>query len=173
MCIRKDGSIHLNHGRDGKWAQGLFQKVHAQVAASRFWRRNWSAVKINRNGQRVKCPTRSATAASSGADLKRPWRCKRLPTQSATAIDRPSGRTLSDNAESGALFDAARLQNRGARPLALPKMRLCYENRVSLSSTGYLQDRRSNGTRHRKQGPARSSIFRYGAAVHRSGDSTR
>ncbi|KJZ18825.1 xanthine dehydrogenase molybdopterin binding subunit [Loktanella sp. S4079] len=63
--VYQDGSVHMNHGGT-EMGQGLFQKV-AQVAASRFGI-DVSAVKITATDT-GKVPNTSATAASSGSDL--------------------------------------------------------------------------------------------------------
>ncbi|MDX8347886.1 xanthine dehydrogenase molybdopterin binding subunit [Cognatiyoonia sp. IB215446] len=63
--VYQDGSVHMNHGGT-EMGQGLFQKV-AQVAAHRFGI-DVSAVKITATDT-GKVPNTSATAASSGSDL--------------------------------------------------------------------------------------------------------
>ncbi|WP_386628432.1 xanthine dehydrogenase molybdopterin binding subunit [Sulfitobacter geojensis] len=63
--VYQDGSIHLNHGGT-EMGQGLFQKI-AQVAASRFGV-PIEAIKITATDT-AKVPNTSATAASSGTDL--------------------------------------------------------------------------------------------------------
>ncbi len=129
--VYQDGSIHLNHGGT-EMGQGLFQKV-AQVAASRFGV-DAGLVKITASDT-AKVPNTSATAASSGSDLNgmaAQNACDTIRERMADCLaalhqSTPDKVHFADgNVTVGAAvmtFQAAALT--------------CYQNRVSLSATGF------------------------------------
>ena len=129
--VYQDGSIQLNHGGT-EMGQGLFQKV-AQVAASRFGV-DMDAVKITATDT-GKVPNTSATAASSGSDLNG------MAVQNACDILR--GRIaicLADlhgvEANSVSFRDGQVFVGEHAMSFA-QAAKTAYENRVSLSATGF------------------------------------
>lgn len=129
--VYQDGSIHLNHGGT-EMGQGLFQKV-AQVAASRFGV-SPELVKITATDT-AKVPNTSATAASSGSDLNG------MAAQNAcdTIRDRMAAhlaeryQTTPDQVR----FKDGMVQIGGEEITFAAAAASAYENRVSLSSTGY------------------------------------
>lgn len=156
--VYQDGSVHLNHGGT-EMGQGLFQKV-AQVAARRFGLEA-EAVRITATDT-GKVPNTSATAASSGSDLNgmaAQIACDTIRDRMAQCL--------------AGLFqaDAARVRFEGGQVLvgseALPFARaaqLCYENRVSLSATGFYKT--PGLAWDRIAGKGRPFFyFAYGAAV--------
>ncbi|SEW27142.1 xanthine dehydrogenase, molybdenum binding subunit apoprotein [Cognatiyoonia koreensis] len=127
--VYQDGSIHMNHGGT-EMGQGLFQKV-AQIAAARFGV-DVAAVKITATDT-GKVPNTSATAASSGTDLngmavaaacdeirERISDCLKMLYQAVEVVFADGYVTVGDE----------RLTFAAAAGLA-------YENRVSLSATGF------------------------------------
>ena len=129
--VYQDGSIHLNHGGT-EMGQGLFQKV-AQVAASRFGV-NVEAVKITATDT-GKVPNTSATAASSGSDLNGmavQYACDTLCDRIAVCLG-----ALHNVPASDVLFAGGQVQA-GAVSIPFAKAaQIAYENRVSLSATGF------------------------------------
>ncbi|MDA9207621.1 xanthine dehydrogenase molybdopterin binding subunit [Octadecabacter sp.] len=129
--VYQDGSIHLNHGGT-EMGQGLFQKV-AQVAASRFGV-GVDTVKITATDT-GKVPNTSATAASSGSDLNG------MAVQAAcdTLRDRIAA-CLADVHQvppEDVVFADGQVHV-GAISLSFAKAaQTAYENRVSLSATGF------------------------------------
>ena len=129
--VYQDGSIHLNHGGT-EMGQGLFQKV-AQVAASRFGV-SPEAVKITATDT-AKVPNTSATAASSGSDLNG------MAAQNAcdTIRDRMAAhlaeryQTTPDQVR----FTDGMVQIGGEEITFAAAAASAYENRVSLSATGF------------------------------------
>ncbi|AGI69240.1 xanthine dehydrogenase XdhB [Octadecabacter antarcticus 307] len=156
--VYQDGSIQLNHGGT-EMGQGLFQKV-AQVAAARFGV-DVAAVKITATDT-GKVPNTSATAASSGTDLNG------MAVQNACDIIRdriaaclaelhqvkPDAVTFRDGqvfaTDEGMSFAAA--------------AKIAYENRVSLSATGFYKT--PDVAWDRIAGKGRPFFyFAYGAAI--------
>jgi len=129
--VYQDGSIHLNHGGT-EMGQGLFQKV-AQVAAHRFGV-EVNAVKITATDT-GKVPNTSATAASSGSDLNGmavAAACDEIKERMATCLGE---RFQADAAD--VRFEDGKVMV-GAKSLPFREAaRLVYENRVSLSATGF------------------------------------
>ena len=129
--VYQDGSIHLNHGGT-EMGQGLFQKV-AQVAASRFGV-SPELVKITATDT-AKVPNTSATAASSGSDLNG------MAAQNAcdTIRDRMAAhlaeryQTTPDQVR----FTDGMVQIGSEEITFAAAAASAYENRVSLSATGY------------------------------------
>jgi len=129
--VYQDGSIHLNHGGT-EMGQGLFQKI-AQVAASRFGV-DVNTVKITATDT-GKVPNTSATAASSGTDLNG------MAVQAAcdTIRDRIAAclAELHNVAPEAVFFrDDQVIIDGTAQPFARA-VQTAYENRVSLSATGF------------------------------------
>ncbi len=129
--VYQDGSVHLNHGGT-EMGQGLFQKV-AQVAASRFGI-DIDAIKITATDT-AKVPNTSATAASSGTDLNG------MAVQIAcdTIRDRMA-EFLADHCAVAA--DQVQFANgrvtAGDTDLSFAEAAmLAYQNRISLSATGF------------------------------------
>jgi xanthine dehydrogenase large subunit len=121
--VYQDGSIHLNHGGT-EMGQGLFTKV-AQVAASEF-AVPLSKIKITATDT-GKVPNTSATAASSGSDLNGMAvlaACQEIKSR----LDK--------------FFGDARFENgRVITPTEIlsfdDAIKRAYENRISLSATGF------------------------------------
>ena len=129
--VYQDGSVHLNHGGT-EMGQGLFQKV-AQVAASRFGI-DVAAVKITATDT-GKVPNTSATAASSGADLNG------MAVQAAcdTIRDRIAAclAKLHQVAPDTVVFRDGQVQVAGDTMSFATAVTTAYQNRVSLSATGF------------------------------------
>lgn len=156
--VYQDGSIHLNHGGT-EMGQGLFQKV-AQVAASRFGV-DLSVVKITATDT-GKVPNTSATAASSGTDLNG------MAVQAAcdTIRDRIADH-LAERYQTTA--DQIRFADGqvhiGEEEISFAQAAAsAYENRVSLSSTGYYKTPEIEWDRIKGRGRP-FFYFAYGAAV--------
>ncbi len=129
--VYQDGSIHLNHGGT-EMGQGLNQKI-AQVAASRFGV-PMERVKITATDT-GKVPNTSATAASSGSDLNG------MAVQAAcdTIRDRIAeflGERHQQPA-SAVLFDQDAVTVGTSRYGFAEAAALAYQNRISLSATGF------------------------------------
>ncbi|SEQ49293.1 xanthine dehydrogenase molybdopterin binding subunit [Thalassovita taeanensis] len=156
--VYQDGSIHLNHGGT-EMGQGLFQKV-AQVAASRFGV-DASVVKITATDT-AKVPNTSATAASSGSDLNG------MATQAAcdTIRDRMA-HFLADyhQAPPEDVHFADGHVTIGQTRLAFAEAaKLAYENRISLSATGFYKTPKLAWDRIKGEGRP-FFYFAYGAAL--------
>ena len=156
--VYQDGSIHLNHGGT-EMGQGLFQKV-AQVAANRFGV-DLSAVKITATDT-GKVPNTSATAASSGTDLNG------MAVQAAcdTVRDRIADH-LAERYQTTA--DQIRFADGqvhiGEEVISFAQAAAsAYENRVSLSSTGFYKTPEIEWDRIKGRGRP-FFYFAYGAAV--------
>jgi xanthine dehydrogenase large subunit len=156
--VYSDGSIQLNHGGT-EMGQGLFQKV-AQVAASRFGV-DMSAVKITATDT-GKVPNTSATAASSGTDLNG------MAVQNACDIIRGRIATCwadlhQTKADDVAFKDGHVTVNGQTMPFA-QAAKIAYENRVSLSATGFYKT--PDVAWDRIAGKGRPFFyFAYGAAI--------
>jgi xanthine dehydrogenase large subunit len=156
--VYQDGSIHLNHGGT-EMGQGLFQKI-AQVAASRFGV-DVSAVKITATDT-GKVPNTSATAASSGTDLNG------MAVQAAcdTIRDRIAdhlAQRYQAQADSITFADGMVMVGGETIPFARA-VASAYENRVSLSSTGFYKTPDIEWDRITGRGRP-FFYFAYGAAV--------
>jgi xanthine dehydrogenase large subunit len=136
--VYTDGSVSLNHGGT-EMGQGLFVKV-AQVVAEAF--------QIDIDNIRVsatttaKVPNTSPTAASSGSDLN--------GMAAFNAAEQIKGRMIAVAArhfgvpESDILFAANRIYA-GNRSLSFQELALmCWDQRVSLSATGYYRTPKIN-----------------------------
>lgn len=156
--VYSDGSIHMNHGGT-EMGQGLFQKV-AQVAADRFGV-DVDAVKITATDT-AKVPNTSATAASSGSDLN--GMAVRIACD--TIRDRMAEHLaeLYQTTPKAIVFADGQVQV-GAESIPFGRTaQLCYEGRVSLSSTGFYKTPEVAWDRIKGRGRP-FYYFAYGAAV--------
>ena len=131
MHVYQDGSVHLNHGGT-EMGQGLFRKV-SQVAAQRFGL-PVERVKITATDT-AKVPNTSATAASSGSDLNG----MAVKAACDTIRDRIAG-LIAERHQARASevrFEDGQVIIGGERYGWQDAVRLAYENRVSLSATGF------------------------------------
>ncbi|KAA0211951.1 xanthine dehydrogenase molybdopterin binding subunit [Ignavibacteria bacterium CHB1] len=156
--VYKDGSIHLNHGGT-EMGQGLHTKV-AQVVAAEF-NVDISRVKITATST-GKVPNTSATAASSGSDLN---------GKAAQAAARIIKERLVDFAARhfDVEKDAIRFEKEGVRIGSqlvnfAELVSHAYENRVSLSSTGYYRTPKLHWDKEAAKGRP-FFYFAYGAAI--------
>ncbi|MBU2991855.1 xanthine dehydrogenase molybdopterin binding subunit [Octadecabacter sp. 1_MG-2023] len=156
--VYQDGSIHLNHGGT-EMGQGLFQKV-AQVAATRFGV-DISAVKITATDT-GKVPNTSATAASSGTDLNGMAvqnACDTIRDRIAVCIAK-----LHDVSPETVTFHDGQVLVADKTLSFADAAKLSYENRVSLSATGFY--RTPDVAWDRIAGKGRPFFyFAYGAAL--------
>ena len=129
--VYADGSIHLNHGGT-EMGQGLFQKV-AQVAAARFGV-DISAVKITATDT-AKVPNTSATAASSGTDLNGMAVQNACDTIRARIADCLA--EMHNVAPDTITFKDDHVHVAGHSIPFAQAAKTAYENRVSLSATGF------------------------------------
>jgi xanthine dehydrogenase large subunit len=156
--VYQDGSIHLNHGGT-EMGQGLFQKV-AQVAASRFGV-SPERVKITATDT-GKVPNTSATAASSGSDLN--------GMAAQIACDTIRDRMAAHLAEryqttpDKVIFADDKVQVGGEEIPFAQAAASAYENRVSLSATGFYKTPDIEWDRIKGRGRP-FFYFAYGAAV--------
>ncbi|MCL4124357.1 UNVERIFIED_CONTAM: hypothetical protein GTU68_024351 [Idotea baltica] len=137
--IYADGSVHLNHGGT-EMGQGLFTKV-AQVAACEFGL-PLDAIKITPTDT-AKVPNTSATAASSGSDLNGMAVCDACQTLKSRI----------------AAFLAKHFNT--DEPNAA---NLAYQNRISLSATGFYATPKIKWDRMAGRGRP-FFYFAYGASV--------
>ncbi|WP_239520558.1 xanthine dehydrogenase molybdopterin binding subunit [Pseudooceanicola aestuarii] len=156
--VYQDGSVHLNHGGT-EMGQGLFQKV-AMVAASRFGL-PVDAVKITATDT-AKVPNTSATAASSGSDLNgmaAAAACDTIRDRMADVLGR-----IHDVAPGEVRFADGKVQAGTTEMTFAQAALLAYENRVSLSATGFY--RTPDLAWDRIKGAGRPFFyFAHGAAV--------
>ncbi|OJI95216.1 xanthine dehydrogenase molybdenum binding subunit apoprotein [Planktotalea frisia] len=156
--VYSDGSVHLNHGGT-EMGQGLFLKV-AQVAATRFGI-DVSAVKITATDT-GKVPNTSATAASSGSDLNGMAVKAACDTIRARLIDFLVGHF--GVAQEAIVFDNDEVRI-GDKALAFADVaKLAYENRISLSATGFYKTPKVAWDRIKGEGRP-FFYFSYGASV--------
>jgi xanthine dehydrogenase large subunit len=156
--VYQDGSIHLNHGGT-EMGQGLFQKV-AQVAASRFGV-GMETIRITATDT-AKVPNTSATAASSGSDLNGmavKTACDTIRERMAEFL---AGYFQTDRATVQFADDTVRIGDE-ALPFA-KAAQLCYENRISLSATGFYKTPKLAWDRIKGEGRP-FFYFAYGAAL--------
>jgi xanthine dehydrogenase large subunit len=154
--VYQDGSIQLNHGGT-EMGQGLFQKV-AQVAASRFGV-GMDVVRITATDT-AKVPNTSATAASSGSDLNGmavKAACDEIRERMAGFLRMYSGALEVEFADGG--VRAGTLEMSFAEAAAL-----CYQNRISLSATGFYKTPKLAWDRIKGTGRP-FFYFAYGAAL--------
>ncbi|SHI97696.1 xanthine dehydrogenase molybdopterin binding subunit [Wenxinia saemankumensis] len=129
--VYQDGSIHLNHGGT-EMGQGLNQKV-AQVAATVFGV-DPAQVRITATDT-GKVPNTSATAASSGSDLNGMAAKAACETIRDRMADCLAG--LHQAKPSDVVFEGGAVRIGGESLTFNRAATLAYENRVSLSATGY------------------------------------
>ena len=129
--VYQDGSIRMNHGGT-EMGQGLFQKV-AQVAAARFGV-DVGAVKITATDT-GSVPNTSATAASSGSDLNGMAVKAACDTIRERMADCLAG--LYQIGVEAVRFEGG-MVHVGDEAISFARAaQLTYENRVSLSATGF------------------------------------
>ena len=129
--VYQDGSIQLNHGGT-EMGQGLFQKI-AQVAAARFGV-DTSLVRITATDT-GKVPNTSATAASSGSDLN-----GMAALAACDAIRDRMAECLADKwacAAGDIHFADGQVTGPTNSVRFEEAAKICYENRVGLSATGF------------------------------------
>ncbi len=129
--VYQDGSIHLNHGGT-EMGQGLFQKV-AQVAAHRFGV-PIETVKITATDT-AKVPNTSATAASSGSDLNGmavKAACDTIRTRMVVHLCE-----LHQCKAHQISFADGAVTTPGMTYSFAEVAKMCWESRISLSSTGF------------------------------------
>ncbi len=129
--VYQDGSIHLNHGGT-EMGQGLFQKI-AQVAAHRFGV-DVSLVKITATDT-GKVPNTSATAASSGSDLNGMAvadACDKIKQRIATCLAEVHNASPQE-----VQFCDGQVLVEGTSIRFAEAAMFAYQNRVSLSATGF------------------------------------
>jgi len=155
--VYQDGSVATNHGGT-EMGQGLFRKVQ-QVAASAFGiPPEW--VKITATDT-AKVPNTSATAASSGSDLNGmavKAACDTIRGRMAECLGQ-----LHQVPASEVVFEDGRVRAGGADMGFADAAKLVYENRVSLSATGYYRTPGLDWDRIRGVGRP-FFYFAYGAA---------
>ena len=157
--VYQDGSIMLNHGGT-EMGQGLFQKV-AQVAASVFGV-DLDVVKITASDT-AKVPNTSATAASSGSDLNGmavQAACFMIRDRMAEAIAEARGCSTTD-----VTFEGGQVLVNGKAVMSFNEAaQFAYQNRISLSATGFYKT--PDLSWDRVKGTGRPFYyFAYGAAV--------
>ncbi|MGB7318810.1 MAG: xanthine dehydrogenase molybdopterin binding subunit [Planktotalea sp.] len=156
--VYSDGSVHLNHGGT-EMGQGLFQKI-AQVAATGFGI-DVANVKITATDT-GKVPNTSATAASSGSDLNGmavKAACDTIRTRIAEFIGEKHGVAPDEVA-----FAEGQVSVAGKSYGFADVAAFAYQNRVSLSATGFYKT--PNVAWDRIKGHGRPFFyFAYGASV--------
>ncbi|KAA8608733.1 aldehyde oxidase [Salipiger aestuarii] len=155
--VYQDGSVALNHGGT-EMGQGLFQKV-AQVAAARFGVA-MDAIRITATDT-SKVPNTSATAASSGSDLNGmavKAACDTIRDRMAAHLAQVFQVPASD-----VMFADGSVRVDNEVISFATAARLCYEGRVSLSSTGFYKTPNVDWDRIAGQGRP-FFYFAYGAA---------
>ncbi|MCR8546772.1 xanthine dehydrogenase molybdopterin binding subunit [Salipiger sp. P9] len=155
--VYQDGSVSLNHGGT-EMGQGLFQKV-AQVAATGFGI-PLDLVRITATDT-AKVPNTSATAASSGSDLNG----MAVKAACDTIRDRMAGHLAGlYQANAAEVLFVDGYVHVGEATLSFAEAaKLCYEGRVSLSSTGFYKTPKVEWDRIKGQGRP-FYYFAYGAA---------
>jgi xanthine dehydrogenase large subunit len=149
--VYQDGSVHLNHGGT-EMGQGLFTKI-AQVAATSFGI-SVDDIKITATDT-GKVPNTSATAASSGTDLN--------GMAVLNACEEIKAR-ISAHLGQDALFEDGMVITRDQKTAFKQVIKSAYENRISLSSTGFYATPDVAWDRIKGQGRP-FFYFAYGAAV--------
>ena len=156
--VYSDGSIRINHGGT-EMGQGLFQKM-AQVAAHEFGV-SINAVKITATDT-AKVPNTSATAASSGSDLNGmaiKLACETIKTRMAELL------ASQYNMQPNVVIFQNNEVHIGRRVMSFgDATKACYEQRVSLSATGFYKTPELNWDRIKGVGQP-FYYFAYGAAV--------
>jgi len=156
--VYQDGSVHMNHGGT-EMGQGLFQKV-AQVAASRFGV-GLEKIKITATDT-AKVPNTSATAASSGSDLNG------MAVKAACDTIRERMAEFLAERHQASASDVVFADDKvlvGSESYSFEEVaKLAYENRVSLSATGFYKTPEIKWDRIAGRGRP-FFYFAYGAAV--------
>ncbi|WP_373635114.1 xanthine dehydrogenase molybdopterin binding subunit [Yoonia sp. SS1-5] len=156
--VYQDGSVHMNHGGT-EMGQGLFQKV-AQVAAHRFGI-DTSAIKITATDT-GKVPNTSATAASSGSDLNGMAvanACDIIKDRIAECLGK-----LHQTATENIRFADGQVHI-GTKTISFAEAaQTAYQNRVSLSATGFYKTPGLNWDRIKGRGTP-FFYFAQGVAV--------
>lgn len=154
--VYQDGSIHLNHGGT-EMGQGLFTKV-AQVAAQSFGV-PLEVVKITATDT-AKVPNTSATAASSGSDLN-----GMAVLNASEKIKARVSAFLSNRAQGAdVIFRDGEVHVGGEVMSFTQAASLAYQNRISLSATGFYATPDVKWDRIKGKGRP-FFYFAYGAAV--------
>ncbi|MGR3570931.1 xanthine dehydrogenase molybdopterin binding subunit [Brevirhabdus sp.] len=156
--VYQDGSVHMNHGGT-EMGQGLFQKV-AQVAADRFGI-GVDRVRITATDT-GKVPNTSATAASSGSDLNGMAVRAACDTIRGRIADLLAAQHQCDAAD--VRFADGEVLVAGERMAFRKAVQLAYENRVSLSATGFYKTPGIEWDRVAGRGRP-FFYFAYGAAI--------
>lgn len=156
--VYQDGSVHLNHGGT-EMGQGLFLKM-AQVAATRFGV-STEVIKITATDT-AKVPNTSATAASSGSDLNGMAVLAACNTIRARMAEFLAAHYQAD--AENVRFEGDEVQVGGTVLSFAKAAQLCYENRISLSSTGFYKTPKITWDRIKGHGRP-FFYFSYGAAV--------
>jgi xanthine dehydrogenase large subunit len=156
--VYSDGSVHLNHGGT-EMGQGLFTKV-AQVAANAFGI-PMDRVKITPTDT-AKVPNTSATAASSGSDLNGMAVLNACNTIKMRLIEFAANHW---NVTTGDVRIAQGAVQIGRESVSFNELALlAYQNRISLSSTGFYATPKIKWDRFAGKGRP-FYYFAYGAAV--------
>ncbi|MGC8203605.1 xanthine dehydrogenase molybdopterin binding subunit [Aliiroseovarius sp. PTFE2010] len=154
--VYQDGSIAMNHGGT-EMGQGLFQKV-AQVAASSFGVAV-DAIRITATDT-AKVPNTSATAASSGSDLN-----GMAVKLACDEIRLRMEMLLAERYQTTDITFQDGKVHVGTQTMSFADAaKLAYENRVSLSATGFYKTPKIEWDRLRGKGRP-FFYFSYGAAV--------
>ena len=156
--VYQDGSVAMNHGGT-EMGQGLHRKVQ-QVAAGVFGI-DAGAVRIAATDT-GRVPNTSATAASSGSDLNGmavQAACETIRDRMAEVLGR-----LHQVAPEAVRFEGGEVIAGGEAMSFAAAAKLAYENRVSLSATGYYATPGVAWDRIKGQGRP-FFYFAYGAAV--------
>jgi xanthine dehydrogenase large subunit len=156
--VYTDGSVYLNHGGT-EMGQGLFIKV-AQIAAETFGI-GIDRIKISATDT-AKVPNTSATAASSGADLNgmaTKIACRKIVNRIRKVLSKEN-----KISEDQIIFENGNILI-GTKLISFTEgVLIAYQNRVSLSSTGYYATPELFWDR--KTGVGRPFFyFSYGAAI--------
>jgi xanthine dehydrogenase large subunit len=156
--VYSDGSIRLNHGGT-EMGQGLFVKV-AQVVSECF-KVPLDQIHITSTNT-AEVPNTSATAASSGSDLNgmAAWNAaskikKRMIEHASQLFKKPKSKII---------FEQGRILA-GNKSLSFTELAFsCWENRISLSSTGFYKTPKIHWDQGRLKGRP-YFYFTWGAAV--------
>lgn len=156
--VYQDGSIRINHGGT-EMGQGLFQKV-AQVAAQEF-SQPIENIKITATDT-GKVPNTSATAASSGTDLNGmavKVACEKIKLRLKSFL----GKTYKLKATEIEFLNGS-IYCKGKAYSFKSIIKQAYENRISLSATGFYATPEIKWDRLKGKGNP-FYYFAYGAAV--------
>ena len=156
--VYQDGSIRINHGGT-EMGQGLFQKV-AQVAAQEF-SQPITNVKITATDT-GKVPNTSATAASSGSDLNGmavQAACNKIKKRIKLFLSK-----IHHVKTTEIIFNDGQVQIGNKVDSFSNVIKVAYENRISLSATGFYATPEIKWDRIKGKGNP-FYYFSYGAAV--------